>query len=154
MSKIIFPILTLLLFWGCLPHPVSNSTTPPLYFLGTLIDVKFFGGSDEEVAREIIELQDGGYGIVGSTKSTDGDFSDRMGNDWDLFLIKIDEQGEVTWKKTYGGSADDFGFSLVESSEGGFVLMGYSNSQDGDVPPTNGYHDNWIIRVDAAGAVV
>ena len=153
MSKNIF-IIIILLFWGCLPDPVSNSTITPIYFSATLIDVKFFGGSDEEVAREIIELQDGGFGIVGSTKSTDGDFSNRMGNDWDLFLIKIDEQGEVTWKKTYGGSADDFGFSLVESPEGGFVLMGYSNSQDGDVPTTKGYHDNWIIRVDAAGAVV
>ena len=153
MSKNIF-IIIVLLFWGCLPDPVSNSTIPPIYFSATLIDVKFFGGSDEEVAREIIELQDGGFGIVGSTKSTDGDFSNRMGNDWDLFLIKIDEQGEVTWKKTYGGSADDFGFSLVESPEGGFVLIGYSNSQDGDVPTTKGYHDNWIIRVDAAGAVV
>ena len=153
MSKNIF-IIIVLLFWGCLPDPVSNSTITPIYFSATLIDVKFFGGSDEEVAREIIELQDGGFGIVGSTKSTDGDFSNRMGNDWDLFLIKIDEQGEVTWKKTYGGSADDFGFSLVESPEGGFVLVGYSNSQDGDVPTTKGYHDNWIIRVDAAGAVV
>ena len=154
MSKNIFIIIIVLLFLGCLPDPVSNTTIPPFYFSATLIDVKFFGGSDEEVAREIIELQDGGFGIVGSTKSTDGDFSNRMDNDWDLFLIKIDEQGEVTWKKTYGGSADDFGFSLVESPEGGFVLMGYSNSQDGDVPTTKGYHDNWIIRVDAAGAVV
>ena len=153
MSKNIF-IIIVLLFWGCLPDPVSNSTITPIYFSATLIDVKFFGGSDEEVAREIIELQDGGFGIVGSTKSTDGDFSNRMDSDWDLFLIKIDEQGEVTWKKTYGGSADDFGFSLVESPEGGFVLIGYSNSQDGDVPTTKGYHDNWIIRVDAAGAVV
>ena len=154
MSKNIFITIIVLLFWGCLPDTVSNTTIPPFYFSATLIDVKFFGGSDEEVAREIIELQDGGFGIVGSTKSTDGDFSNRMGNDWDLFLIKIDEQGEVTWKKTYGGSADDFGFSLVESPEGGFVLMGYSNSQDGDVPTTKGYHDNWIIRVDATGAVV
>ena len=48
--------------------------------------------------------------MVGSTKSTDGDFSDRMTDDWDLFLIKLDQQGEVTWIKTYGGSGDDFGF--------------------------------------------
>ena len=56
-------------------------------------------------------------------------------NDWDLFLIKMDVQGEVTWKKTYGGSSDDFGFFGRKPPEGGFVLMGYSNSQDGDVPP-------------------
>ena len=83
----------ILLFWGCLPDPVSNAIAPPFSFSGTLISVKFFGGSDEEVAREIIELNEGGYAMVGSTKSTDGDFSDRLGNDWDLFLIKMDEQG-------------------------------------------------------------
>ncbi len=153
MSKKFLFIISILVFWACLPDHVSN-TTPPVIFSGTLIDIKLLGGSDEEVAREMIELREGGFAMVGSTKSTDGDFSDRMTGDWDLFLIKMDEQGEVTWKKTYGGSADDFGFSLVETPEGGFVLMGYSNSQDGDVPPTKGYHDNWIIKLDASGAVI
>ena len=59
------------------------------------------GGSDEEVAREMIELREGGFAMVGSTNSIDGDFIDRSSNDWDLFLIKMDQQGEVTWKKTY-----------------------------------------------------
>jgi len=153
VSKKFLFIISILVFWACLPDHVSN-TTPPVIFSGTLIDIKLLGGSDEEVAREMIELREGGFAMVGSTKSTDGDFSDRMTGDWDLFLIKMDEQGEVTWKKTYGGSADDFGFSLVETPEGGFVLMGYSNSQDGDVPPTKGYHDNWIIKLDASGAVI
>tara|TARA_B100001173_G_scaffold244699_1_gene214755 strand:- start:1747 stop:3087 length:1341 start_codon:yes stop_codon:yes gene_type:complete len=150
--KLLF-IISISFFWTCLPDRISD-TTAPVFFSGKLIDVKLFGGSDEEVARELIELQQGGYAMVGSTKSTDGDFSNRIGNDWDLFLIKMDEQGEVTWKKTYGGSGDDFGFSLAETPAGGFVLMGYSNSQDGDVPPTKGYHDNWIIKVDASGALI
>jgi hypothetical protein len=140
-------------FMACLPDHITNDT-PPMIFSGTLVEIKLFGGSDEEVAREIIELKSGGFAMVGSTKSTDGDFSDRMTSDWDLFLIKMDEQGQITWKKTYGGSADDFGFSLIETPEGGFVLMGYSNSKDGDVPPTKGYHDNWIIKVDKAGTVI
>ncbi|MEK9517330.1 MAG: hypothetical protein VWZ97_04840 [Flavobacteriaceae bacterium] len=153
MSKKLLLIFFTLLFWACLPDRISN-TTPSVIFSGILTEVKLLGGSDEEVAREMIELREGGFAMVGSTKSTDGDFSDRVSNDWDLFLIKMDEQGEVTWKKTYGGSADDFGFSLIETPEGGFVLMGYSNSQDGDVPPTMGYHDNWIIKVDASGGVI
>ena len=135
MSKKFLFIISILVFWACLPDHVSN-TTPPVIFSGTLIDIKLLGGRDEEVAREMIELREGGFAMVGSTKSTDGDFSDRMTGDWALFLIKMDELGEVTWKKTYGGSADDFGFSLVETPAGGFVLMGYSNSKDGDVPPT------------------
>ena len=152
MKKIISLSLFFLLV-GCFSEPMPSSNSS-ISFSGILTDVRLLGGSDEEVAREIIELHQGGYAMVGSTKSTDGDFSDRMTDDWDLFLIKLDQQGEVTWTKTYGGSGDDFGFSLVETPEGGFVLLGYSNSQDGDVPPTKGYHDNWIIRVDATGELV
>ena len=153
MSKKFLPIFSILLFWGCSPDHISN-TIPSVIFSGILTEVKLFGGSDEEVARKMIELREGGYAMVGSTKSIDGDFSDRVANDWDMFLIKMDEQGEVTWKKTYGGSGDDFGFSLLETPEGGFVLIGYSNSQDGDVPPTMGYHDNWIIKVDTLGGII
>ena len=153
MYKKFLPVFTILLFWSCLPDRIFN-TTPSILFSGILTEVRLLGGSDEEVAREMIELREGGFAMVGSTNSIDGDFIDRSSNDWDLFLIKMDQQGEVTWKKTYGGSADDFGFSLLETPEGGFVLMGYSNSQDGDVPPTMGYHDNWIIKVDASGGVI
>ena len=75
MLKKIFLIIIILLFWGCLKDTVSNLIVPPFSFSCTLMDVKFFGGSDEEVAREINELKEGGYAMVGSTKSTDGDIS-------------------------------------------------------------------------------
>lgn len=151
MIRNLFFILSILLFSGCIPDSANTTSTPVAQFRGTLNHVTLLGGSDEEVAREIIKLRQGGFAVVGSTKSTDGDFSDRTTNDWDLFLIKINSDGEILWKKTYGGSGDDFGFSLRETPEGGFVLLGYSNSQDGDVPPTQGYHDNWIIKIDAGG---
>ena len=136
-----------------MPYSISINT-PEAQFSVSLTQVTLVGGSNEDVAREIIQLRKGGLAVVGSTKSTDGDFSERTSNDWDLFLIKFSLNGEILWKKTYGGSGDDFGFSVVETPEGGFVLLGYSNSQDGDVPPTKGYHDNWIIKIDADGAVV
>ena len=104
MSKNIFIIITVLLFWGCLPDPVSNTTT--IYFQ---FNRRQIFGEAEEVVKS--SNPRGGFGIVG-TKSTDGDFSNRrrLG----FVLIKIDEQVRLL-EKTYGGSADDFGFSLVES---------------------------------------
>ena len=140
-------------FWGCFPDSDPN-TAPMPHFYGVLTDLRLFGGSDEELARELIQLHQGGFAMVGSTQSTDGDFSGRISKDWDMFLIKLDNTGEVIWTKTYGGSGDDFGFSLVETPEGDFVLTGYSNSQDGDVPPTKGYHYNWIIKVDDSGELI
>ena len=151
MKKIIFT--SAILLWACSSDPYStvNLITN---FSGTLVDIKLIGGSDEEVGRELIELRQGGFAMIGSTKSKDGDFGERSTDNWDLFLMKLDQQGEVIWTRTYGGSAEDFGFSLLETPTEGFVLMGYSSSQDGDVPPTKGYHDNWIIKVDAAGELL
>ncbi|NBS18789.1 MAG: hypothetical protein EBS74_03240, partial [Flavobacteriia bacterium] len=133
------------MFWSCLPESIISNK--PATFLGALLDVKLLGGSNEEVARALIPLRNGGFAMVGSTNSSDGDFVDRSSDDWDMFLMVLDGEGAPIWKKSYGGSGDDFGFSLVETPEGGFVLCGYSNSQDGDVPPTQGYHDNWVIKV-------
>ncbi|MEK9608562.1 MAG: hypothetical protein VW058_02680 [Flavobacteriaceae bacterium] len=152
MKKVFIIIVTSLCI-GCFPEP-NTTLTPTALFSGILSHVSLIGGSEDEHARQVIELRDGGIAIVGSTQSHDGDFRDRTSDDWDLFLLKMDQQGNVNWQKNYGGSGDDFGYSLEETEEGGFVLLGYSNSQDGDVPPTNGFHDNWIIKVDAGGNLV
>ena len=149
----IYLVLWLLwVFWSCLPESIISNT--PATFSGALLDVKLLGGSNEEVARALISLRNGGFAMVGSTNSSDGDFVDRSSDDWDMFLMVLDGEGAPIWKKSYGGSGDDFGFSLVETPEGGFVLCGYSNSQDGDVPPTQGYHDNWVIKVDDKGTII
>ena len=105
----------MILFWACSPDSHTPINTPT-DFSGILVDVKLFGGSDEEVARELIELQQGGYAMIGSTKSKDGDFDERSTDNWDLFLMKLDQQGEVIWTRTYGGTAEDFGFFTSKSS--------------------------------------
>ena len=95
MKKIIFTSAILLL-WACSSDPYStiNLITN---FSGTLVDIKLIGGSDEEVARELIELRQGGFAMIGSTKSKDGDFGERSSDDWDLFLMKLDQQGAVSY---------------------------------------------------------
>ena len=130
MKKVFIIIVTSLCI-GCFPEP-NTTLTPTTLFSGILSHVSLIGGSEDEHARQVIELRDGGIAIVGSTQSHDGDFRDRTSDDWDLFLLKMDQQGNVNWQKNYGGSGDDFGYSLVETEEGGFVLLGYSNSQDGN----------------------
>ena len=80
-------------------------------------------------------------------------FSEKTSADRDLFLMKLKDDGSLLWKKTYGGSGDDHGNSLLQTPDGGFVLLGYRSSQDGDVNPTKGFHDNWILKVDKSGNI-
>ena len=120
----------------------------------SLKSLQLFGGSQEDIAHAIIATQDGGFAVLGNTKSNDGDLEAKRTNVSDLLLIKFNAAANVEWYRTYGGSKDDRGHSLVQLADGGFAFLGYSMSQDGDASINQGQHDNWVIRVDAMGQIV
>jgi len=118
---------------------------------------KSFGGSGKEEGYEIIAATDGGYLIAGNTSSQDGDVTGVHGLS-DVWLIKIDENGNLVWQKTYGGSGSDGALSIIKTSQG-YLIAGYTSSPDGDV---TGYHatpgsnagDVWLISIDQSGNIV
>jgi hypothetical protein len=87
----------------------------------------------------IIQSSDGGYAVTGYAITPDGPLK------WDVLLVKIDAFGNLQWEKTYGGLYDDFGYSVIESSDGGFVIAGWANSLN------NVGGDVYLIKTDAAG---
>ncbi|MFS4455223.1 hypothetical protein [Maribacter sp. 2304DJ31-5] len=123
-------------------------------FLGELDWVKNFGGTGEETAQAVIKTTDGGYAVLGFTNSMDGDISDKTTEVNDYWLLKLDANGELMWNKTYGGSKDDRGQSLVQTSDGGYALTGYAMSSDGDGSVNKGFHDNWLLKLDASGDII
>lgn len=141
-----------LLFGACVKNGIEN--TFPQQELHTLQSVQLFGGSDEDIAHAIIPTQDGGFAILGNTKSTDGDLDNKTLPVSDLLFIKFTADAIPEWHATYGGSEDDRGHSLVQLSDGGYAILGYSMSQDGDASLNKGQHDNWVIRTDAYGTVL
>ena len=122
-------------------------------FLGETDWTKNFGGSGEDTAQAVINTTDGGYAILGFSNSTDGDIIDKATAVNDYWLLKLDAEGNLEWNKTYGGSKDDRGQSLVQTSDGGYALTGYAMSDDGDGSNNEGFHDNWIVKVDAFGTI-
>ena len=144
-----FFIFILFCFCGC----ESTSYLPEGFssFEGKLSWVKTFGGSNEDIAHAVIETEDGGFAVFGNTKSVDGDVTDKTIEESDLWLLKFNVEAELEWTKTYGGSGDDRGHSLIQMNDGGFMLLGYSQSEDGLGSNNEGQHDNWVLRVDAQG---
>ena len=140
------------LFWMCSPSRLEESIPPKETH--TLKWVKTFGGSEEDIAHDVIITRDGGFALLGNTQSVDGDVAEKTRAGSDLLLIKYDPQGQLEWYKTYGGSKDDRGHSLYELPEGGYVLLGYAMSADGDLTQNQGHHDNWVLKVDAQGEVL
>jgi hypothetical protein len=122
-------------------------------FLGEVEWVKNYGGSGTETAQAIISTSDGGYAVFGYTNSVDGDILDKDTNVNDYWLLKLDAEGNLQWNKTYGGSKDDKGQSIAQTNDGGYVLTGYAMSDDGDGSNNEGFHDNWILKLDASGNI-
>lgn len=114
---------------------------------------KNFGGAAYEHAQKIITTTDGGSILIGSTNSYDGDI-EGIHFATDVWVIKLDSSGEKEWTKCLGGDGIDEGYDILELATGGYVLVGNSNSQNGDV---NGVHDvfqdAWIVRMDEDGEI-
>jgi hypothetical protein len=141
-------------FLGCSTDSnQDNSLEPeiPTGFIGELDWIRNFGGSGEETAQAITATSDGGFAILGYTNSSDGDISDKITDVNDYWLLKLDAEGNLEWNKTYGGSKDDRGQSLTQTQDGGYILTGYAMSDDGDGSSNQGFHDNWILKLDASG---
>ena len=68
--------------------------------------------------------------------------------------MKFDANFQLEWTQTYGGSKDDRGHDVVQLSDGGYALIGYSMSADGDATLNQGQHDNWLIRTDSQGTLL
>lgn len=113
--------------------------------------LKLFGGSADDRGRCILQTPDGGYIIGGHTYSNNGDVTLNRGFD-DIWIIKLDSAGEIQWQKTIGGSQSDTLGSLVQTSDGGYIAAGFSNSQNGD-HDVNSILGVWILKLSSDATI-
>jgi len=99
-----------------------------------------YGGSSDDYAYSIQQTSDGGYIVAGYTNSFGAGGTD-------AWVLKLDANGNVQWQKTYGGSSDDYAYSIQQTSDGGYIVAGYTESFGA------GYADVWVLKLDANGNV-
>ncbi len=146
-------IPALLLFLCCLSCTDSDTKITPVTLTGEIEWQKTFGGSNDDIAQGIIETTDGGYAVIGLTKSIDGDITDKSVEENDFWVLKLTAEGTVEWQKTYGGSGDDQGRAIIQTNDGGYAITGPSKSADGDGSKNEGQHDHWIVKLDNQGNI-
>jgi hypothetical protein len=118
---------------------------------GNVIWNKTYGGTGQDVANRIINTPDGGFLVSAETNSQDGDVKLNHGA-FDLWVFKLDANGNLIWEKTFGGAADDILGGIATCSDGGYMLSGMSKSNaTGDVPASHGNEDIFVVKLDAAG---
>ena len=98
-----------------------------------------FGGSGEDVCYSVLQAADGGYILAGSTTSYGA-------GGCDFWLVKTDANGALLWSRTFGGFYDDGCLSATPTSDGGYLLAGYTCSSDAAESA-----DSWIVKTNANG---
>jgi hypothetical protein len=113
----------------------------------------FGGANGNETAHSVLTTSDGGYLFFGETNSSDGQVEGHHGND-DFWLGKVDNLGVLEWQRTFGGSYSDQGWNICSATNGGYFLIGYAGSPDGDVIGWHGNYDYWIIKISESGDIL
>jgi hypothetical protein len=143
----------------------SSATAQPVIqwqqsYGGTMND-GFIDGNNEN--DHIDNTLDGGYIFAGYSLSDDGDVSGHHGtlSEEDVWVMKVDSLGGFEWQISLGGTAADIGQGIRSTSDGGYIVIAETYSDDGDV---TGYHppvnppaiggDFWLVKLDAAGNIL
>ena len=99
---------------------------------------KAIGGESGDEGYSIIQTSDGGYAIAGYTKSFGA-------GEADVYVVKLDANGNLLWTKTIGGKEDEKGYSIIQTSDGGYAIAGYTTSFGA------GGADVYVVKLDAKG---
>jgi hypothetical protein len=121
--------------------------------IGTIEWQKSLGGSNDDIPFSITQTIDGGYIIAGNSSSNDGDVSGNHGY-VDCWIVKINSIGIIEWQKSLGGSNQDFVYSIIQISDGSYIIAGNSSSNDGDVSGNHGSLDCWMVKINSSGTII
>ena len=145
-------ILGIIFFFSCTKEDIVTNPEQVI-ILGVLDFTTTMGGSKNDVYKSIANTTDGGYVILGYTQSKDGDISTKLTEDFDFWVLKFSADNTLLWSKTFGGSKDDRGEDIIATKDGGFALLGYSQSTDNDVTSNAGSKDFWLLKLTSSGAL-
>ncbi|MCX6693623.1 MAG: PKD domain-containing protein [Methanomicrobiales archaeon] len=116
---------------------------------GNILWKRCYPGKSSSFVNDEKETPDGGMVMIGQSY-TDPAFPEYHGG-YDVLVVKSSINGTIVWEKLLGGSGDDFGDNILPVADGGYIGIGYTNSNDGDVSGNHGSYDAWLFRLDGSG---
>jgi uncharacterized repeat protein (TIGR01451 family) len=141
-------------------HGNTTSALPSNFYIAAYNDVgnfqwdNLYGGSNIDRAYNIQTTSDGGFILAGFTLSNDGQVSGNHNpGTADAWIVKLDASRVIQWQKCYGGSGADTAYSVLQTTDGGYIVAGVSSSSNGDLTGNNGLSDAWVFKIDNAGNI-
>ncbi|WP_435354645.1 3-coathanger stack domain-containing protein [Emticicia sp. SJ17W-69] len=128
---------------------------------GNVVWKKYYGGSDTDNGFDIVKGMGDEYVITGQSDSNDGDVTGNEGY-YDIWVFKINGSGDIIWQKTFGGDNWEISKGIDKTSDGNFVIVGETNSDNGDLLGSNLHKfygriigtDIWVIKIDTNGNII
>jgi gliding motility-associated-like protein len=114
-----------------------------------------YGGGNVDIPYTIKFTSDGGTIVAGYTDSKTGDVSPQPNRDyWDLWIVKLDRCGMIQWEKSFGGTGYESARDVAQTADGGYIVLGETNSTDGGViAGYGGTKDIWLLKLTATGTL-
>lgn len=128
-------------------HGFSDGWIVKLSSIGIIEWQKSLGGSIQDGAYSLQQTNDGGYIIGGVAGSSDFDISGYHGGSSDSWVVKLSSLGIIEWNKCLGGTDIDWGNSIQQTVDGGYIVAGYTVSNNGDVIGNHGSIDAWVVKL-------
>jgi hypothetical protein len=114
------------------------------------------GGSELDLALALTATDDGGFIVAGTSESDiSGDKTEDSNGGLDLWIVKLNDMGQIAWQNTIGGNGDDYALSIEQTTDGGYIVGAGSDSDiSGDkTENSRGGLDYWILKLDSAGDI-
>lgn len=113
----------------------------------------FMGGSSYDKGNTLLYQPDGTLVIGGESRSVNGMAKGNHSSDYDVVLFKYSTQGKRFWKVMLGGSGTEHLGEAINTADGGILMVGTTNSIDGDLSVNYGDNDIWVVKLDSRGRV-
>lgn len=123
---------------------------------GDTLWTRTLGGTYTDYINDFLILDNGDILLALDAESTSGDVTDNIGS-YDFWIVRMDSNGNIIWKKSYGGTLEDRCSSIIKAADGNFVIFGRSLSSNVNVSlhyGTSSYTDGWFIKIDGNGNVL
>jgi len=132
-------------------HGMGDALYIMIDSLGNNIWAKCYGGFDWDEPKVVIYDNSKSVYLINETESTNGDVSTPNLGGYDIWVVKIDLDGNIIWEKSYGGLGHDEPRAAILTQDGGVLIMSRIQDGGGQVSNFYGYYDNWIIKLDSLG---
>lgn len=128
---------------------LASAQDPP-----SLVWQACYGGSGSESGRRLLPLPDGGMFMQGLTSANGGQVSGYHGGASDIWAVRLNATGGIAWQRCLGGSGTETSLTAAATTDGGFLIVGSTTSNDGDVSGNHGGGDAWVVKLSGDGQLL